>query len=219
MSAKQFRNARRHRMKVRRGIISAMSAMLLFLGLSVVASPPASALNITWTRHPGNVTFDKPVVRMGYDSATYDNLQLVATTVSGSASAGYQYAVIHLHGFYSCSTGWCNAGAKNWTSPWIYGTQRVNVGNIQLSVLDGRYYTYIAQTTWYDTNGYVVGQETYYPTASGTAWFQNGQWYDGNGDFACVAYAYNQGKCRPYGLAAASASPTGSLYTLYAGKF
>jgi hypothetical protein len=205
--------------RTRRRLLGAVVAfVLLVVPLTAVASP-ASATSLRYSGTPGSVSFKDPVANMGVYGSGQDNLQLLVGKVGASSAAGQQYAQVYLRAYYSCSTGWCTAASTSVYTGWFSPGQSVDFGGtfVGVQVPTGRYYTWVATTTWYNANRAVVGQETYYPTAGTTQWFSTTQWYDGSHDFACVAYAYQNGVCRPYGLAGSSFSPTGSLYTLYAG--
>ena len=202
-------------MMIRKTALGGLLAFLLILSLGLWVTP-ASAYTVRWSGQPGIVTFDSPKATMGYNTSGLNNLQLEIRTIGPSAGAGTQYAQIHLHAYYSCTTGWCTAGQQNWTTIWFSTPLNVSSVAFSVAVPTGRYYTYVAQTTWYNANRTIVGQETYYPTAGGMSVFTNGQPYWGNNDFACVGYAVNRGVCRPWGRATASFSPTGNLYVLWA---
>jgi hypothetical protein len=207
-----------HRVKGRliRFLGAALTTGAALVGL---AATPASASTITWSQTPGNVTFSSPMARMGVYGPGQDSIQLDVNTVGASTAAGKQYAQVHLHVYYSCAstTGWCSQGSQNLYTGWFYTQWDLSGQVLSVPVPTGRYYTYVAETTWFNANNTIVGRETYYPTAGTLQSFQNGQWYYGNRDFACVYYAYQNHACSPYGLARAPFSPTGTLYVLKAG--
>lgn len=200
---------------VRRAALGVVATVIALVGM-LLSSPQASSYSLRYTQSPGNVTFANPMAAMGLYGSGQNNLQLYVNTVGPSGAAGQQYAVIFLRAYRTCSTGWCNAAQHSWSTPWFYPGQTLNYRGavFSIQVPTGQYYTYLATTTWYNASGHQVGQETYYPTTGSTGWI--GSNYYGNRDFACVAYAMSRGVCHPYGLGAASFSPTGSLYVLRA---
>jgi hypothetical protein len=203
-------------MRVRKTVLSGVFAIVLLVSLAFWQAP-ASAYSLTWSGRPGNMSFSDPVARLGVYGSAEDSVQLDVNTVSASSGAGQQYAQIHLHVYYSCTAGWCNAGSQNWYTGWFYTQWDLSGSVLSIPVPVGRYYTYVAQTTWYNANGTAVGRETYYPTAPGVQPWYNTQPYYGSHDFACVGYAHDHHACTQYGLAGASFSPTGKVYVLYAG--
>jgi hypothetical protein len=172
------------------------------------------------------VSFRDPLADIGYAGSGADQVELNVASIGGStATTGWQYAQVHLQVYYYCATGWCSGGATDWYTPWftsgqtITPQQRPSVG-VPRQDPSGRYYyyTYYAQTTWYDANRTVIGWERYYPTGGTVTPFTHGaDTFYGSHDFACVGYAHNNHYCSFVGPVAASFSPTGQLYTLKAG--
>jgi hypothetical protein len=239
------------RLRFRKILLATAVVMPLVIVLGTASA--AEAWSIKWSGTPGNVTFytgpagtdghGPARIFMGVSSDTSNNFRFATPTATAAPSSGnsnytyWQYVQFYIRAYYLCGstgTSWCfesgKGEAQSWYSGWFHPGQTItpNVA-LNVAVPTGRYWTMLATTTWYNSNGYVIAQETYYPDQNMKAKFDvypnNGgyppgaQMY-GSYDMACHTYAYQIAhQCTPYGLYNSYnlKSPSGYVYMLYAG--